>query len=207
MRRLPAAPIALPLALVLGLTGCGDDGGDAGGDPTTTSSSTSSTLDPKVREDCSAALVDTPPPDPDLPAAVQATRAEILEAALACDYDRLAEIGEEGDSTFTVSFGGEDDPAAFWRRLEAEGEPVMETLVDVFAMTWRERDVEGTTQYVWPAAYAYDTWTQIPEGEREQLEALYSDDELDQFEQFGSYIGWRVGITAEGDWLFFVEGD
>jgi hypothetical protein len=27
------------------------------------------------------------------------------------------------------------------------------------------------------------------------------------FERFGSYTGYRIGIAADGDWLFFVAGD
>ena len=201
IRRLSA--LALVLVLVAALTGCGDDDTDTAAD----TSSTSSTADPKVREDCSSALMEVPAPDPDLPAIVQETRADILEAALACDYDGLAEIATAGDGPFTVSFGGEDDPAAFWRRLEAEGRPVMETLVELLGMPWRENTADGTTQYVWPAAFGYDGWSDVPEGEREQLRDVYGDEELASFEQFGSYIGWRVGVTADGDWLFFVEGD
>ena len=28
-----------------------------------------------------------------------------------------------------------------------------------------------------------------------------------RFERFGSYNGYRIGITAGGDWVFFVGGD
>jgi hypothetical protein len=203
MRRLPAPVLVLLLAAVA-LGACGDDDADGQGAGT---SSTSSTSDPTVREDCTAAVLETPPPDPDLPTPVQETRAEMVEAALSCDYDRLATIGTEGGTDFTVSFGGEDDPAAFWRGLEAEGEPVMATVVKLLDMPWGTRQTDGATQYVWPAAFSYDTWAQIPEGEREALEAVYSAEELEQFAAAGSYIGWRVGITAEGDWIFFVAGD
>ena len=37
---------------------------------------------------------------------------------------------------------------------------------------------------------------------------LYPIEELrQQFEIVGGYVGWRTGIAADGEWLFFVEGD
>ena len=62
-------------------------------------------------------------------------------------------------------------------------------------------------QYVWPSAFAYDQWEQVPADEREALTPLYDEDDFAGFEQFGAYIGHRVGIAENGDWLFFVAGD
>jgi hypothetical protein len=39
------------------------------------------------------------------------------------------------------------------------------------------------------------------------LEGLYSDEEIATFINYGSFLGWRVGITEGGDWQFFVAGD
>lgn len=32
-------------------------------------------------------------------------------------------------------------------------------------------------------------------------------EELDQYAEFGSYALWRIGITEDGEWKFFVAGD
>jgi hypothetical protein len=63
------------------------------------------------------------------------------------------------------------------------------------------------TLYVWPAAFARDTWDEITDEEMADLLTLYTQEELDEIAGFGSYAGWRTGITAEGDWVFFVAGD
>lgn len=67
--------------------------------------------------------------------------------------------------------------------------------------------MEAGTQYVWPSAYAYERWDDVPSAEREDLGRLYGDEDLLRFDQFGSYLGERVGITEGGDWTFFVGGD
>lgn len=63
------------------------------------------------------------------------------------------------------------------------------------------------TYYSWPPAFARDTWDEVPEVERQQIAALYTDEEMESFSLFGSYAGWRIGITEGGAWLFFVAGD
>jgi hypothetical protein len=150
-----------------------------------------------------------PPParQPELPAAVSDTRMAIIEAARACDYDRLAEVALAGDSRFTYSFGGSGRPAAFWREAEAAGRAPLRMLVELLDGPAATRDAGGTTQYVWPAAYAFETWSEVPPSAREELRRIYGEDDLRRFEQFGSYVGHRVGITESGDWIFFVAGD
>jgi hypothetical protein len=66
---------------------------------------------------------------------------------------------------------------------------------------------DGSALYVWPAAFAYDTWEEIPQAQVQELLRIYSQDELDQISLLGSYGGWRIGITEAGEWIFFVAGD
>ena len=47
----------------------------------------------------------------------------------------------------------------------------------------------------------------MPEEYIDDLRAIYTDADFDDFAQFGGYIGYRVGITESGDWSFFVVGD
>lgn len=155
--------------------------------------------------DCSAAgLPAEPADDPDLPEPVAEMRDAIVAAATACDFDRLAELAKPG--AFTYSFGDSGDPAAFWRRTEAEGEPLA-ALVHFLNRPFATRDVDDVTQYVWPRAYVYDSWEAVPAEDRDGLRPVYDAEDFERFDQFGSYTGYRVGITADGDWVFFVAGD
>ena len=142
-----------------------------------------------------------------LPPAAATTRAEIIEAAVACDYYGLADIALRGDASFTYSFGGGDDPAGSWRQDEADGRPVLRTLVRLMNTPFASREVTDGTQYVWPSAFGYERWQDVPASEREALRPIYDDDDFQGFDAFGSYAGYRVGITGTGDWTFFVGGD
>ena len=149
----------------------------------------------------------TPTRQSELPQAVSNMRMAIIEAARACDYDKLAELALAGDGAFTYSFGGGGRPAAFWREAEAAGEAPLRLLVELLDGPSATREVGGTTQYLWPAAYAFERWQDVPVSAREDLRRMYGDEDLRRFEQFGSYVGHRVGITESGDWIFFVGGD
>ncbi len=157
---------------------------------------------------CSARRLAPGPTAPrELPEVVSAIRTRIMEAARACDYEKLAELALAGDSTFTYSFGGGGRPAAFWREAEAQGRPVLRSLVEILDGPFATRSVDGTTQYLWPSAYAFERWEDVSPAAREELRRVYGEEELRRFEQFGSYVGDRVGITDSGDWIFFVGGD
>jgi len=144
---------------------------------------------------------------PELPQAVSATRTAIIEAARACDYDKLAELALAGGGQFTYSFGGGGRPAAYWREQEEAGHAPLRMLVELLDGPSATRPAGGTTQYLWPAAYAFERWEQVPASAREDLRRVYGEEDLRRFEQFGSYVGHRVGITQSGNWIFFVGGD
>ncbi len=163
---------------------------------------------PRQPASCSASgLPATVPAQEALPAAVAATRAAIVEAAVACDYDALSEFARRGDDQFTFSFGGGDDPAQFWRDAEMGDQPVLRTLVQLLAAPFASLPGGEGTQYVWPSAYGYERWQDVPQVDRDALRPVYGDEDFRGFEAFGSYAGFRIGITEDGDWIFFVGGD
>lgn len=60
---------------------------------------------------------------------------------------------------------------------------------------------------MWPSAFAYDEWAAAPEEDKDALRPLYTEENFEGFARFGGYIGYRVGITEQGEWIFFVAGD
>jgi hypothetical protein len=114
--------------------------------PTTEAPTTTTAPGPR----CSASDLSPQGPDqPDLPPVVADMRRQIVEAAVSCDYERLAELTRQSPF-FSFSFGAVDsEPATFRREAEEQGER--------------------------------------PGG--------------------NGYLGYRVGITAEGDWIYFIAGD
>jgi len=156
---------------------------------------------------CSAAGMDgVSHPQSDLPPAVAEMRLQIVEAAMACDYERLGEL--VGPGRFTYSFGqGNEAPADVWREAEEAGGDPLRTLVQHLDLPHRSREIDGVVYYSWPSAFGYGSWSEVPESDKEALRPLYSEEDLASFAEFGGYIGYRVTITADGDWLNFVAGD
>ena len=157
---------------------------------------------------CSSAAASGPLAEQEeLPTPVAETRNAIAEAATACDYEALANLALRGSEEFTYSFGERGDPGRFWRREEQRGEEPLRFLVELLDRPLATQRVRGTVHYVWPSAFDYRDWTGVPEVDGEALRPLYGDEDFAGFEEFGAYLGYRVGITEEGDWIFFVAGD
>jgi hypothetical protein len=62
--------------------------------------------------------------------------------------------------------------------------------------------MNGGLQYVWPSAY--QDHPRAPDWAA--LGTLYSPDAIHHFQQLG-YLGYRLGISQTGEWLYFVQGD
>jgi hypothetical protein len=139
-------------------------------------------------------------PGTEVPPAVEETRARILDAAEARDFEALAQlIPEEG---FTYSFGGqvEGGATAYWQQLEEESpERPLETLTAILRMPHTKVD----EIYVWPFAYNRDI-ASLTDEEREILAPVL---DTEGWTQYGDYLGWRAGIKEDGTWVFFVAGD
>ena len=161
-----------------------------------------------LRQVCSAARLEARDADPqgDLPTSVADMRNQLLNLASVCDYNGLAEVAKT-DGT-TVSFGGDTDFAAFWRDLEANGATPMADMASALKFTPGTIEAEdGTVYYVWPGVFALDDWSQATDAQRRELADVFGQKALDDWDAFGGYIGYRVGITADGHWAYFVAGD
>ena len=136
-----------------------------------------------------------------LPAAVEQTRAALLEAAESGDYEALRPLVSD---SFEYTFGSpvEGGPIEYWQRLEAESdERPLEALAAILKMPY----VLSRGYYVWPWAYTVETAGDLSEHEVELLAPLGPPSGL--FPAGSGYFGWRAGIASDGTWAFFVAGD
>jgi hypothetical protein len=170
--------------------------------PSTTAPTTSTTR--VTAAECSAVGLPMPAEQDGLPAPVAETRRAIAAAAIACDYETL---GSLAGPELTTSFGGGGfDNIPKW---EEDGTyPALRLLVELFDTPFATQDFEDLPRYyVWPSAFVYDTWEEIPQDDLDALLTVYTQEEIDQHSGFGSYALWRIGITEDGQWQFFVAGD
>lgn len=150
----------------------------------------------------------------ELPEQVQHMRANIIFAAWNCDYDELEKYtGLTHGEEFTYSFGEDGNPSAYWKRLEAAdpGEDVTAALVTALAMDFKKEKIDlepgagPETLYIWPRASSSmpteADWQEVVEA------GLHSQREVDQMREYGHYLGYRIGILPNGDWIYYVAGD
>jgi hypothetical protein len=137
-----------------------------------------------------------------VPAAVEETRAALLEAAETGDYEALRDlIPNDG---FEYTFGGpvEGGPIAYWQQLEQEtDERPLEALAAILEMPY----VLSRGYYVWPWAYTVESADDLSAHEVELLAPLGPPSSL--FPAGSGYFGWRAGFEPDGTWAFFVAGD
>jgi hypothetical protein len=198
----PLARLSAVFALVVALAACADTApeSEVAPAPDTAAEQPADDGTDAAASDAGADVEPEPEPDPlaSLTPEARATREALLAAAAAGDWDAVGALIPT-DTLFTSNYGGEDDHVAYYEGLE----------VDVLAETVAllEGDLVVLDDIaVWPAAYARVPFT-VADDERAALEARFGAEALAGWEEAGSYLGWRIGITDAGEWIFLVEGD
>jgi len=187
----PLARLAAALTVVVGISACSD-------------TSPAPVPEPVPVPAPQPAPVPAPEPAPEadplesLAPEVAATRLALLDAARAADWDAIAAL-IPSDVSFTASFGGEEDPIAFYRALDED------VLLVVIALLEGPFGQAGDMT-VWPELHLRDPFA-FGADERAELESRYGAEALAGWEAAGSYLGWRIGIDDGGDWRFLVAGD
>lgn len=195
MKRLTALLLAALAA------GCGSDGTGVGGSPSVTVEPPPAATGPTTPATPTEPIA-TEPSAQDLPAAVEETRAAIIAAAQAHDYDALGALIP--DSGFTFSYGAGDSAIDYWKDLEAAGETPLDTMTRLLLL----RHTRASDIYVWPWAYDRDP-ADLTDSQKDSLAdaGAATREQLDQMAELGHYLGWRLGIKRDGTWMFFVAGD
>ena len=159
-----------------------------------------------------------------LPGAVAEMRDAIAKAASGCDLQRLAELAREGPGEFIFSgdeilffVGPLEDTVEFLSALEDDGVDLIAEAVTLLGLPfafvenpepWGLLDDPALAPlYVWPAAAAHQSWSQVTDAEREAIRPLLGDAALQTFADLDLYLGPRIGITESGDWVFQNFGD
>jgi hypothetical protein len=149
--------------------------------------------------ECSAAGLTAPPTPADLSAAAAVTFRAIVDAAVACDYAGLAlAAGDE----ITLSFGGHREVDTYLEEGDRR-DGLLRILVGLLAMPPGYQDEFDT--WVWPTFWEDDE----PATAEEQaaIEAIYGVPYDEILVPDVGYLNHRVGIHADGSWLYFVAGD
>ncbi|MFC5583888.1 hypothetical protein ACFPOD_02105 [Nitratireductor kimnyeongensis] len=146
----------------------------------------------------------------ELPEPVRRMHGLIVEAAKSGDIENLRPLIGSGDSATRLSLGGLDgDPLEFLIELsgDEEGQEILAILLEVLLAGYVHLDASTPQEmYVWPYFFAIPLET-LDKRQRVELFTLVTAGDYEDMKSFGAYIFYRVGITPEGHWTFFVAGD
>jgi hypothetical protein len=224
-------PRLLPILLAasLGLTACGGGADPATDDGTTsptpsatatTEPTTEPTPDPTAAPtseptattsptsaDCSAAgITGDVNGAATLPDEAAATAAFLLDAAVRCDEPLLVTAATESDTQ--ILFGNADASTFFG--LPEDDEQVYGVIATLLTEVPYAAQADDSTPatFVWPRVATGDR-AEADEAWQEVVDAgLLTQTEADEQRAAGSgYLGWRIGITGDGDWQFLTAGD
>jgi hypothetical protein len=136
----------------------------------------------------------------ELPGPVAQTRAAILAAAGARDYDALEPLVDPEVFLSDAGFGV--DPIAHWRD---EGTAPLEAMAVLLALPHTVTETNEGTLYQWPRFTADSDPEEMSEAERDVLTALLGEGGLQAaFQPETGYVAPRLGILADGTWWFLV---
>ena len=145
-----------------------------------------------------------------LPEPVKKLRVAIVEAAASGDIERLRPLMSTGPDQTQISIGeAPEDPIAALKSLSGDGEgrEVLAILLDIIS-TGAARVDAGTPEetYVWPY-FAEKPLDQLSPPEIVELYRIVTASDVADMKEFGGYNFYRIGISSDGKWKFFVAGD
>jgi hypothetical protein len=144
-----------------------------------------------------------------LPAPVARTRERILAAARSGDLQKLLGVMQAGNSMPIFSFTEDKNPIAFWKSTypDSDGVEILSILTTILDTGFVHVDA-GTPQeiYLWPYHARLPLKSLTPEQKVELFRIVTGADYKDMVE-FGAYSFYRLGISPDGSWHFFVAGD
>jgi hypothetical protein len=145
-----------------------------------------------------------------LPEPVQRARELLLEAARTGDIEKLRPLlGVGADATQLSVTEIEGDPIDYLKGQagDAEGQEILAILLDLLEAKYVHTDL-GTTEelYVWPY-FVERQLDKLTPPERVDLFRIVTAGDYEDMKTFGAYNFYRIGISPEGRFVFFVSGD
>ena len=144
------------------------------------------------------------------PEPVRRMRQLIVEAAASGDIERLRPLLGKGMTETQVSLvESEEGPVETLKGQsgDAEGIEVLAILLDVLATGFAHVG-KGTADemYVWPY-FTEKPLAGLTPPEKVELLRIVTAGDFAEMQEFGSYNFYRVGITPDGQWKFFLTGE
>ena len=145
-----------------------------------------------------------------LPEPVRRMHDLLVEAAKSGEIEKLRPLLGMGNGMVQLSFGEiEGDPIDFLKGLsgDPEGQELLAILEEVLNAGFVHLEAGTPNEiYVWPYFFGIPL-DKLDARQKVELFKIVTAGDLEDMKQFGTYIFYRVGITPEGRWAFFVAGE
>lgn len=145
-----------------------------------------------------------------LPEPVRQKHQAIIDACKTGDVEKLRPLLDTGEAGTQLSFGGVDgDPIAYLKGLSGDdgGQEILAILEEVLSAGYVHLDAGTANEmYVWPYFVGIPL-DRLTAPQRVELFKIVTAGDYEEMKTYGSYIFYRLGITPDGRWSFFVAGD
>jgi hypothetical protein len=145
-----------------------------------------------------------------LPAPVRDLHDKLVAAAKAGVLEAVRPLLKTGEDPTQLSLAGVDnDPVAFLKSLSGDegGQEILAILLEVLEAGYVHLDAGKPEElYVWPYFFAVPL-DKLTDMQRVELFKLVTSGDYEDMKSFGAYIFYRVGISPDGQWRFFLAGE
>lgn len=145
-----------------------------------------------------------------LPPAVREMHDKIIEACKTGDIEKLRPLIGTGPNQTQLSLTEiEGDPIKFLHDLsgDTDGQEILAILEMLLETGYVHVNVGKPDEaYVWPYFYAIPL-SRLNARQRVELFKIVTAGDYEDMKTFDAYVFYRVGITPQGRWAFFVAGD
>lgn len=145
-----------------------------------------------------------------LPPAVREMHDKIVEACKTGDVEKLRPLIGKGTEQTQLSLTEiEGDPIKFLHDLsgDTDGQEILAILEMLLETGYVHVNVGKPDEaYVWPYFYAMPL-SRLNARQRVELFKIVTAGDYEDMKTFDAYVFYRVGITPQGHWAFFVAGD
>lgn len=145
-----------------------------------------------------------------LPAPVRELHDKLVAAAKGGVIEAVRPFLKTGEDPTQLSLAGVDnDPVVFLKSLAGDegGQEILAILLEVLEAGYVHLDAGKPEElYVWPYFFAVPL-DKLTDMQRVELFKLVTSGDYEDMKSFGAYIFYRVGISPDGKWQFFLAGE
>lgn len=145
-----------------------------------------------------------------LPEPVRRTHDQLIEACKSADIEKLRPLLGKGEDATQVSLTDVDgDVIEFLKQSSGDGKglEILAILEEVLSAGYVHLDRgEPEELYVWPYFFAIPL-DRLTGRQQVELFKIVTAGDVEEMKTYGAYIFYRIGITPQGRWAFFLAGD